>query len=83
MRTEDYLKMYEGKPLIEKITAFGESIERMKDAEVHSWEIRWHGGNKETADYYSNEAEAQRNRVNELYQMIAREIENLAGEKRI
>lgn len=82
MKTEDYLKMYEDKPLIEKITAFGESIERMNNAEVHSFETRWHGGDKKAADYYSNEAEAQRDRVNGLYQMIAREIENLAGEKR-
>lgn len=83
MKTEDYLKMYEGKPLIVKITAFGESIVRMRDAEALSSDIRWHGGNEETADYYSIEAEAQCSRANGLYQMIAREIENLAGEKRI
>lgn len=77
MKTEDYLKMYEGKPLIDKITAFGESIERMKDADARSSEIRWQGGNKESADYYSNEAKAQLDRANGLYQMIKKETENL------
>ena len=80
MKTEDYLKMYEGKPLIEKITAFRESIERMKDADARS-ETRWYGGNKEIADYYRNEAKAQCGRVNGMYQMIKREIENSVGEK--
>ena len=77
MRNKDYLRMYRNKSLMEKITAFGESIERMDAAEFHGAEARWHQRDKADLDYYSKEYTAQLRRVNALYGMIRKDIKDM------
>lgn len=77
MDNKSYFEIYDKKPLMDKVTALGESIERMNAAELHGVEIRWRKGSSEDAEYYREEYRAQVERVNHLYDAIRADLRGM------
>lgn len=74
MKTEDYINMYRNKPLLQKVVAFGESIENMDAASLSCSDARRRENNAD-AEYWSNEYKAHLDRVNGIFMMIREQIE--------
>ena len=76
MYLDTFKEIYKDKPLEEKLILFYDNIRNMDRNEQRSYECMINGS-KENEEYYRKEAEAMKERVDWLYEIILKEIKEL------